>query len=122
MVGDTASPLVDLADTVIGLPFADEQSVVQTRFATTALALFRASLGENLEPRHLVNWTRVAYNADRAVPFDDFAGMQPWRLDAVQPAAAPAIAVEAAPAVETDLLREEVRRLILEELKELTRQ
>lgn len=49
VVGDTASPLVDLADTVIGLPFADEQSVVQTRFATTALALFRASLAENLD-------------------------------------------------------------------------
>ena len=49
VVGDTTSPLVDLADTVIGLPFADEQSVVQTRFATTALALFRASLGENLD-------------------------------------------------------------------------
>ncbi|UNK70782.1 sugar isomerase [Microbacterium sp. H1-D42] len=49
VVGDTSSPLVDLADTVIGLPFADEQSVVQTRFATTALALFRASLGEDLD-------------------------------------------------------------------------
>ncbi len=82
----------------------------------------RSSLGENLEPRHLVNWTRVAYNADRSVPFDDFAGMQPWRLDAVRHASAPAPAAEAAPAVETDLLREEVRRLILEELKELTRQ
>ncbi|MEV7632848.1 sugar isomerase [Microbacterium sp. NPDC089318] len=49
VVGDTSSPLVDLADTVIGLPFADEQSVVQTRFATTALALFRSSLGESLD-------------------------------------------------------------------------
>lgn len=49
VVGDTTSPLVDLADTVIGLPFADEQSVVQTRFATTALALFRSSLGESLD-------------------------------------------------------------------------
>ncbi|MFE6996298.1 SIS domain-containing protein [Microbacterium sp. NPDC057659] len=49
VVGDTTSPLVDLADTVIGLPFADEKSVVQTRFATTALALFRASLGESLD-------------------------------------------------------------------------
>ncbi len=36
------------ADTHI-LDFADERSVVQTRFATTALALLRASLGENLE-------------------------------------------------------------------------
>ena len=50
VVGDTSSPLVDLADSVIGLPFADEQSVVQTRFATTALALFRASVGESLDP------------------------------------------------------------------------
>lgn len=48
VVGDDTSPLVSLADTVIALPFADEKSVVQTRFATTALALFRASLGEDL--------------------------------------------------------------------------
>lgn len=49
VVGDTSSPLVDMADSVIGLPFADEQSVVQTRFATTALALFRASVGESVD-------------------------------------------------------------------------
>ncbi len=48
VVGDDSSPLVNTADTVIALPFADEKSVVQTRFATTALALFRASLGEDL--------------------------------------------------------------------------
>lgn len=39
------SPIVDLADQTILLDFADEQSVVQTRFATTTLALLRASLG-----------------------------------------------------------------------------
>lgn len=49
VVGDDTSPLVDLADVVIAMPFADEQSVVQTRFATTALSLFRASLGESLD-------------------------------------------------------------------------
>jgi len=49
VLGDDTSPLVDLADSVIAMPFADEQSVVQTRFATTALALFRSSLGENLD-------------------------------------------------------------------------
>jgi fructoselysine-6-P-deglycase FrlB-like protein len=48
VLGDDSSPLVDLADTVIALSFADEQSVVQTRFATTALTLFRASLGEDV--------------------------------------------------------------------------
>ena len=36
---------------MVVLDFADEQSVVQTRFATTALALLRAHLGEDLAPR-----------------------------------------------------------------------
>lgn len=48
VIGDPTSPLVGLVDEAVTLPFADEQSVVQTRFATTALALFRASLGEDL--------------------------------------------------------------------------
>lgn len=48
VIGDATSPLVSLVDEAALLPFADEQSVVQTRFATTALALFRASLGEDL--------------------------------------------------------------------------
>ncbi|MFY9714158.1 MAG: SIS domain-containing protein [Microbacterium sp.] len=48
VIGDPDSPLVSLVDDAVLLPFADEKSVVQTRFATTALALFRASLGEDL--------------------------------------------------------------------------
>lgn len=48
VIGDPTSPLVDMVDDAVLLPFADERSVVQTRFATTALALFRASLGEDL--------------------------------------------------------------------------
>ena len=48
LVGDPSSPLVDLADDLVPLAFADEKSVVQTRFATTALAFLRASLGEDL--------------------------------------------------------------------------
>jgi acetaldehyde dehydrogenase / alcohol dehydrogenase len=38
-----------------------------------------SSIGENLEPRHLVNWTRVAYNAAPTVPFGDFADVAVWR-------------------------------------------
>ena len=45
IVGDPDSPGATAADDVITLPFADEKSVVQTRFATTALALLRAGLG-----------------------------------------------------------------------------
>ncbi|ONI79781.1 sugar isomerase [Actinosynnema sp. ALI-1.44] len=48
------SPLRDLADDVITLEFADEQSVVQTRFPTTLLTLLRAHLGEDVSalPAH----------------------------------------------------------------------
>ncbi|SCL20760.1 Fructoselysine-6-P-deglycase FrlB with duplicated sugar isomerase (SIS) domain [Micromonospora nigra] len=48
LVGDPGSPAVDLADAAVTMPFADERSVVQTRFATTALALLRAHLGDNI--------------------------------------------------------------------------
>lgn len=49
IVGDEDSPLPGMVNATVGLPFADEESVVQTRFATTALALLRAHLGESLE-------------------------------------------------------------------------
>lgn len=50
IVGVPDSPVTQAADTVIELGFADERSVVQTRFATSVLALARAWLGEDLEP------------------------------------------------------------------------
>jgi fructoselysine-6-P-deglycase FrlB-like protein len=39
------SPVAGLASFTLALPFADEASVVQTRFATSALVLLRAHLG-----------------------------------------------------------------------------
>jgi CRISPR-associated protein Cas5a/b/c len=48
VTADPATPVSDVADTVVALDFADEKSVVQTRFATSALVLLRASLGESL--------------------------------------------------------------------------
>lgn len=50
IIGDPDSPGRAAADDVIALPFADEKSVVQTRFATATLSLLRASLGEDIEP------------------------------------------------------------------------
>ncbi len=50
VTGDLDTPVVDVADAVIDLSFADESSVVQTRFATSVLALFRSALGEDLAP------------------------------------------------------------------------
>jgi hypothetical protein len=103
----------------------------------------RSSIGENLEPRHLVNWTRVAYNADASVPFDDFAGIAAWEepdgpvpgyphasnlpaagwagtagngvLASVLPGGAAAPDGTSVPAA----VREQLRALIIEELEQL---
>ncbi|MGP4006056.1 SIS domain-containing protein [Streptomyces sp. 4N124] len=45
VTADPGTPVMTAADDVAVLDFADERSVVQTRFATTALTLFRAHLG-----------------------------------------------------------------------------
>jgi fructoselysine-6-P-deglycase FrlB-like protein len=46
---DGETPVVRAADDAILLPFADEESIVQTRFATTTLALLRAHFGQSAE-------------------------------------------------------------------------
>ncbi|MFE9860568.1 SIS domain-containing protein [Streptomyces sp. NPDC005780] len=45
ITADPDTPVMTSADAVVVLDFADEQSVVQTRFATTLLTLLRAHLG-----------------------------------------------------------------------------
>jgi fructoselysine-6-P-deglycase FrlB-like protein len=50
ITAEAGTPVADAADAAIVLGFADERSVVQTTFATTELALLRASLGQDLGP------------------------------------------------------------------------
>lgn len=49
VTADPDTPVVDLARPIV-LSQVDERSVVQTRFATTTLALLRAHLGHDLQP------------------------------------------------------------------------
>lgn len=100
----------------------------------------RSSVGENLEAKHLVNWTKIAYNADDSVPMASFSGLNPWHApqrsvpsyphasntDAGQEATRSGLtdAVLAAvdnrmPSGGTDQLREEIRRLVVQELSQL---
>jgi len=99
----------------------------------------RSSVGENLHPSHLVQWTRLAYNRDPAEPFGDFTGMIPWHTPAGpvppypvasnqrgdRPAAAGGGGQAYSPArsepngSDASALREQIRRLILEELSQL---
>jgi fructoselysine-6-P-deglycase FrlB-like protein len=53
------TPVASASRDRVILGFADERSVVQTRFATSALALLRANLGQDLKP--------VARDAERAL-------------------------------------------------------
>ena len=48
ITADAGSPAATLADARIVLDFAEERSVVQTRFPTSVLAMLRAHLGENV--------------------------------------------------------------------------
>jgi len=49
VVGVHPGPISSIATRALGLPFADEESVVQTRFATSVIAAFRALLGDDVE-------------------------------------------------------------------------
>lgn len=48
IVGDPSTPGATAAHDVVLMQFADEKSVVQTRFATSTLALLRAGLGHDI--------------------------------------------------------------------------
>src|SRR2546423_9643576 len=56
------TPVVEAAAQTLRLPFVDERSVVQTRFATTTLALLRAHLGQDLT--QAIADARTAVDAD----------------------------------------------------------
>lgn len=106
-----------------------------------------SSIGENLEPRHLLNWARIAYNNDPSEAMPSFHGLSPWRSPARmvpeypwpsndrRPGAARPAGARAAGAVvdqvtssvaqrldvsgDTDALRAEIRRLVASELSQL---
>ena len=67
VTGVPSAPVVNAVDHAVVIDFADERSVVQTRFATTTLALLRRHLGETVEP--------VAAQAAEALRADLPAGL-----------------------------------------------
>ena len=92
----------------------------------------RSSLGENLEPKHLVNWTRVAYSTDASEVMPAFDRLEPWETPRgpVPPypvasnlavGATTPVASSAAGRPDHGELREELRRLIVEELSTIIR-
>lgn len=89
----------------------------------------RSSVGENIGPQHLVNWTRIAWNRDSKERLD-LAALSHLRhpgplpeapSDGVpgktRPQSRSAMPAPAAPSGGQDGLREEIRRIIAEELR-----
>ncbi len=95
----------------------------------------RSGIGENLRPDNLLNWTRIAYNADAGVSMPSFAAITPWRSPSSAVPAYPrasnddSVALPAPPRRPApvsrsadptlDTLRAELRALVVEELAQL---
>ncbi len=91
----------------------------------------RSSVGENLQPKHLINHTRIAYNSDVREVMPSFAGLNPWTNPAGPVPAYPsasndrnheqALAPIHREPISQDIaeLRDEIRKLIVEELHAL---
>lgn len=103
----------------------------------------RSSIGDNLEPKHLLNWARVAYNSDESVRMANLSGVEIWQVPAgavpIYPIASNAtprsgVAVpKSVPrtiradspvrgsSTDADRLRAELRRIVVEELSQLNK-
>jgi fructoselysine-6-P-deglycase FrlB-like protein len=62
ITADASTPIREVTDQLVVLDYADEQSVVQTRFATTVLTLARAHIGHDLAP--VLEQAKAAVAAD----------------------------------------------------------
>lgn len=95
----------------------------------------RSSVGENLEPKHLINHTRIAVNADDREPMPALSGLNPWKPPhgSVPAYPSPSNATEVtltsrpaqsfAPSMSTsDNVRDEIRRIIIEELQTMIKE
>ena len=100
-----------------------------------------SSIGENVGPQHLVNWTRIAYSDEASEAFGDFSGLDAWssgpalafgreapmtlgRLQEGAEAAQDPLPQPPGKTGTTDevaLVREEIRRMVLEELRSALR-
>lgn len=87
ITADPTSPLATVADEAVVVSYAAEESVVQTRFATSALALLRSALGEDLTPAITDAEFALAAELPGAVPRQvTFLGVG-WSVGVAQEAA-----------------------------------
>jgi acyl-CoA reductase-like NAD-dependent aldehyde dehydrogenase len=103
----------------------------------------RSSVGENIGPQHLVNWTRIAYSDEAGEAFGEFSGLESWNSNPPLPVGREAPMTigrlqEGSERADESLfarpgggvaimddeiaaMREEIRRIVLEELRSALR-
>jgi len=95
----------------------------------------RSSMGENIGPQHLLHWTRLAYNSDPAETMGDYSGVlvhhkgplitapadgissYGGRSLSADPPAGPPTPARPVNATSEDITRDEIRKIIVEELR-----
>ena len=92
----------------------------------------RSSIGENIGPQHLVHWTRLAYNSSPDEPFGSYHGVSVNLAGPLPTAPADGVPGSSGSAFRppsssasakglADTSREELRKMIAEELRSILR-
>lgn len=125
--------LVEAYRVVVNAPCSQGAAGFATNLAPTftiGTGFFgRSSIGENVGPQHLVHWTRIAYNSDKDEPFGNYHGLGRQFRGPLATAPADGVPGTGAPrpvmAPQTSAIdgatKDELRRLIAEELRDLLR-
>ena len=115
---------------VVNAPCTQGAAGFQTALAPTftiGTGFFgRSSVGENIGPQHLIQWTRLAYNSDAAEPFGNYHGLSSGFSGPLPEAPADGVPGSSdyrtpSPRTSEDTVsgvtRDELRRMIAEELR-----
>ena len=119
---------------VVNAPCSQGAAGFQTNLAPTftiGTGYFgRSSIGENVGPQHLVQWTRMAYNSDASENFGNYKGLDAGFEGPLPTAPADGVSGSRVPfapppaplssSLDTGT-RDELRRLIAEELRDILR-
>ncbi|WP_299848449.1 aldehyde dehydrogenase family protein [uncultured Roseovarius sp.] len=127
--------MVEVYRVVVNAPCSQGAAGFATNLAPTftiGTGFFgRSSIGENVGPQHLVHWTRVAYNSEADEPFGNYHGIGRGFRGALPSApadgvpgvtrSAPSTPQPSAASSMDNITKDELRRLIAAELRDLLR-
>jgi acyl-CoA reductase-like NAD-dependent aldehyde dehydrogenase len=123
------STQVEVYRVVVNAPCSQGAAGIDTNLAPTFTIgtgyYGKSSIGDNIGPQHLIHWTKIAYNKDKAVAFGHFNNIEPSLPGAIPEAPAgnsetfnsDKLSKRVIEDSAKSDLRNEIRKLISEELK-----